>query len=56
MLMHLLFHKVNHRSLLLFALERKQIALFRHGKLSEISRAALRNKSLRNEDYNEKNN
>ena len=35
----------------LFVSERKQIALIRHEKLYEISRAVLRDKSLRNEDY-----
>lgn len=35
----------------LFVSERKQIALFRHKKLFEISRAILRDKSLRNEVY-----
>ena len=34
----------------LFVSERKQIALFRHEKLFELSRAVLRNKSLRNEE------
>lgn len=33
----------------LFASERKQIALIRHEKLFEISRAVLRDKSLRKE-------
>ena len=54
MLMHLLFHKVNSSSLLLFVSERKQIALFRHEKLFEISRAVLRNELLRNEDLYER--
>ncbi len=36
--------------------ERKQIALIRHEKLFEISRAVLRDKSLRNEDYHERKN
>ena len=49
MLMHLLFHKANYRSLLQFVSERKQIAVFRHEKLFELSRAVLRDKSLRNE-------
>jgi len=34
-----------------FVFERKQIVLIRHEKLFEISRAVLRDKSLRNEDY-----
>ena len=34
----------------LFVSERKQIALIRHEKLFEISRAVLRDKSLRNEE------
>ena len=43
MLMHLFFTRQ-------FVSERKQIALFRHEKLFELSRAVLRDKSLRNED------
>ena len=38
----------------LFVSERKQIALIRHEKLFEISRAVLRDKSLRNEVLYEK--
>ena len=37
-----------------FVSERKQIALFRHEKLFEFSRAVLRDESLRNEDYYDK--
>ena len=39
----------------LFVSERKQIALIRHEKLFEISRAVLRDKSLRNEDNMKEN-
>ncbi len=38
----------------LFVSERKQIALFRHERLFEVSRAVLRDKSLRNEGYHGK--
>lgn len=36
---------------MLFVSEREQIALFRHEKLFEFSRAVFHDKSLRNEEY-----
>lgn len=51
--MQLLFHKPYRHTAKLFVSERKQIALFRHGKFLEISRTVFHDKPLRNEVYYE---